>query len=107
MDDKRISTNGWDIQAGQFYENASNYDVAFLLAPDIPVPSPTGNAIATLVTTLAEGMKFRSLIFSSKPASLKGNTPYQRKYDIAYYSKTLKQNALDKWRILSDRKSVV
>ena len=70
-------------------------------SPDIPVPSPTGNAIATLVTTLAEGMKFRSLIFSSKPASLKGNTPYQRKYDIAYYSKTLKQNALDKWRILS------
>ncbi len=101
MDDLGISANGWDLQAGQFSEHESGYDVAFLLAPDIPIPSPTGNAIATLVTTLAGKIKQNSVVFSTEPLKMKSDQPDNRRFSIAYYQKPVNQSVLDKYRFLS------
>lgn len=101
MNDQGINAMGWDLQESQSAENASGYDVAFLLAPDIPIPSPTGNAIATLVTSLAGGIKQNSVVFSTIPIEIKGDQPEMRKFSIAYYQKSVKQSVLDKCRFLS------
>lgn len=101
MDDLGISANGWDLQAGQFSEHESGYEVAFLLAPDIPIPSPTGNAIATLVTTLAGKIKQNSVVFSTEPLKMKSDQPDNRRFSIAYYQKPVNQSVLDKYRFLS------
>jgi glycosyltransferase involved in cell wall biosynthesis len=77
------------------------YDIAFLLAPDIPIPSASGNAIATLVTTLAASMQYRSLIFSTQPDQKLMEDQLPLQYGIAYYKKPIKQSVLDKWKYLS------
>lgn len=101
MDDHGIRVNGWNLQAGQLSEHASGYDVAFLLAPDIPIPNPTGNAIATLVTTLAERIKQNPVVFSTKPLEMKSDQPESRRFSVAYYQKPVQQSILDKYRFLS------
>jgi len=87
---------GWKINEDTGNDPLPCYDLAFLLAPNIPIPSQEGNAIATLVSTLANEMDLKSLIFSTE-SSLKRQKPQPtQKFDIAYYQKEIKPSILDK-----------
>jgi len=96
---------GWEISPNPCDGDKPQYDIAFLLAPNIPIPSKSGNAIATLVTALASGMPYKSVIFSTKPPG-EGEHIHFPGYDVAYYQKNLTQSIWDRGPIFTRIKSV-
>ena len=90
---------GWKINEDTGNNPLPSYDLAFLLAPNIPIPNQEGNSIATLVSTLAEEMDFKSLIFSTESSSKRQKPHPAQKFDIAYYQKDIKPSILDKGKI--------
>jgi len=95
----KLTSIGWKIEDLAENDILPRYDLDFLLAPNIPVPNQEGNSIATLVSTLADEMEQKSLIFSIEPSS-KGDKPHHpHRYNIAYYQKNIKPTILDRGKV--------
>jgi len=98
---------GWQLSPAFEWSNSRQYDIAFLLAPNIPVPNIGGNAIASLVTALAEGMQFNSIIFSMRPENSIENNSTHMQFHLAHYQKDLSPSILDRGKILPRIKSLL
>ena len=68
---------------------SGSFDVAFLLAPDIVFPTRMGNAIASLVDVLAQGLDKRSIVFCYNTQEDISELEWERSYTFTIYQKSL------------------
>lgn len=74
---------------------SGSFDVAFLLAPDIVFPTRMGNAIASLVDVLAQGLDKRSIVFCYNTQEDISELEWERSYTFAVYQKSLANSIWD------------
>lgn len=90
----------WSFMEGDSESGDKSYDVAFLLAPNIPFPNASGNAIASLTETLASNISYRSIIFSIPPDDTTNLHEVSTKFGLAHYLRPLKNTIWDKGQVL-------
>lgn len=97
---KVLEQSDWAFFEGDFEGSSNSYDVAFLMAPNIPFPNPRGNAIASLTETLASNISYRSIIFSAPPADTSNWHKVSSQFGLAHYLRPLEKSIWDRGQIL-------
>lgn len=90
----------WSFMEGNLESCDESYDVAFLLAPNIPLTNASVNAIASLTETLASNIHYRSIIFSNSPDNTKTPIIFSNNFGRAQYNQPLKLTSWDKGQVL-------
>jgi glycosyltransferase involved in cell wall biosynthesis len=96
LTENRIKTikDNWQIFRQQA-DAENEYEIAFLLAPDIVFPSRTGHSIASLVDALAEGLAWKSLVFCYETPKDFSEITWECSYSLAVYRKELANSIWD------------
>lgn len=97
---KILKQSDWALLESDFEGSSNSYDVAFLMAPNIPFPNPTGNAIASLTESLASNISYRSIIFSAPSGDTSNSNKVSSHFGLAYYLRPLNRSIWDRGQIL-------
>ena len=72
-----------------------DYDVAFLIAPDIVMPPQAGHAIASLMTAIINGLERKCIVFCNGTTSTIKQSDGSKGYDLAVYRKGFSKRIWD------------